>query len=78
MTLDENRTARNPLSDPRSYVQEHRKDLLHLLRCGEPYVRGLALHVLLEGAEPADWDLVEREVQLARELDDETLEEIYS
>jgi HEAT repeat protein len=55
-------------------VQEHRDDLVYLLRNGEPYVRGLALYVLLEGADKNEWELVEREVQLAQQIGDDVLE----
>jgi len=68
--------ASRPFSSPRAYVREHRSDLLYLLKNGEPYVRALALYVLIKGGQDADWELVEREVQLAQELGDDVLEEV--
>lgn len=69
-------SAERPLSNSRQYVQDHREDLLYLLRNGEPYVRGLALYVLLEGGQPNDWELIEREVQLAQQVGDDVLREV--
>mgnify|MGYP006298974009 CR=1 FL=1 len=65
-----------PFSNPRRYVQEHRDDLIYLLLNGEPYVRGVAMAVLIEGGGRAEIDQVIRELQLARELDPETREKV--
>lgn len=62
-----------PFSNPSDYVDNHRDDLIYLLRNGEPYVRGLALYVLLEGGDTNDWQLIEREVELAQEVEEDVL-----
>ena len=69
-------TAERPLSRPAEYVQEHRDDLMYLLRRGDPTIRALALYVLLEGGERNDWELVEREVELAQELGEDVLQNV--
>lgn len=69
-------TASNPLSQPQRYVEEHREDLIYLLRNGDATIRALALYVLLEGGDANDWKLIEREVQLAQEIGEDTYSKI--
>lgn len=62
-------------SDPRPpltrYVQENREDLLYIMLNGDRTARALAMAVLVEGGESADIELVERELELMKELSDE-------
>ena len=63
-------------ADLRTYVDEHEQELRGLVRNGDPFIRTLALAVLIRGGGQADLELVEKEVQLAQELDEETLTEV--
>jgi len=59
----------NALTPAQEYVQEHRDDLMYLLRNGDETVRALALAVLLQGGQDADVQLVKRELELYQEAD---------
>lgn len=60
------------------YVEEHQKELRALVRNGDPFIRTLALAILIRGGGRADLELVEKEVQLAQKLDEDTLTEVLS
>lgn len=60
------------------YVEEHEEELRGLVRNGDPFIRTLALAVLIRGGGRADLELVEKEVQLAQQLDEDTLTEVLS
>lgn len=61
-----------------AYVDEHRQELRSLVRNGDGFIRTLALAVLIRGGGQADLELAEKELQLAKELDEETLREVLS
>lgn len=59
------------LTPAQEYVKDHRDDLMFLLRNGDRTTRALAIAVLLEGGRDVDLELVERELELAQEVDEE-------
>lgn len=59
------------LTPAQRYVQEHRDDLLEILKNGDKTARMLAFAVLLDGGRDVDIELVERELQLLQEVDEE-------
>ena len=60
------------------YVDEHQEELRALVRNGDPFIRTLALAVLIRGGGQADLELVKKEIQLAQKLDEDTLTEVLS
>jgi len=60
------------------YVDEHQEELRALVRNGDPFIRTLALAVLIRGGGQVDLELVEKEIQLAQKLDEDTLTEVLS
>lgn len=59
------------LTPAQRYVRNHRDDLMYLLKHGDRTTRALALTVLMEGGHEADIELIERELELAKKLDDD-------
>lgn len=70
-----------PQDDPRlpaeRYVQQHRDDLIKLVKHDDPFIRTLAIAMLYKGGQEAELEQVIRELELLKELDSDELPDKY-